>query len=399
MSNPYSIGHIFARMELDLIASMKRNLARHEAEEEEMGFKWEQWQQRKLQALNKYREANAKLLAKHGSEVDRLTAEMLKGDFTQGAGRVDRLVQRYRSHLKHLFDIGELTEPITLVDGTDESFFRINERRLNSLVEAATGELRAARHAMLRMADDVYRQTIYKSQVYLNSGAATLNKAIDMATKDFLDAGYDCITFKDGRRINIRSYAEMTMRASSQRAVFAGEGARREEWGIKTVIVSAHNNCSPLCLPWQGKPFIDDVYSGGQSGDKGGMTLLSTAMRGGLFHPNCRHNMSTYIPGISSLPEPVDDAEALGNYRAEQQQRYMERQVRRYKRREAGSADKDNRLYAAGKVKEWEGKIKTHMAQNEFLRRDKSREKVPGEMSAKERNELLKKVEKESGSG
>ncbi|MNI99613.1 hypothetical protein D3C73_1587350 [compost metagenome] len=54
----------------------------------------------------------------------------------------------------------------------------------------------------------------------------------------------------------------------------------------------------------------------------------------------------------------------------------MERQIRKYKRREIGSVDSDNQAAAAAKVKEWQGRLRTHLKENDFLRRDYSREKV-----------------------
>lgn len=372
---PYDIAQIFAQMELDLIASMKRNLARHIAEEEKEGFEWEQWQKRKLLAFNRYRRENRKLLQEYGKVIDRETKKLIKNSFLSGARGVDGFIDRLLRKAQNWFTGGRLTRPITRADGTDDNFFRINERRINALIEAIQNDLRDGRAAMLRQADDVYRQTVFKSQVYLNSGATSLNQAVDMATRGFLDKGFNCIVFKGGRRMNIASYAEMVLRTSSQRAVFYGEGARRSEWGIRTVVVSSHNNSSDLCLPWQGKVYIDDVYSGGKPGD-GQYPLLSTAMANGLFHPNCRHNMSTYISGISSLPEPVDDRKVKTNYEAEQEQRYMERQIRMYKRRETGAVDPVNEAAAAAKVEEWQNRLTEHLAANPQLRRDRSREQV-----------------------
>lgn len=374
---PYDIAQIFAQLELDLIASMKRNLGSHEDEEAKEGFEWEQWQRRKLQALSRYRREIRKQLQKHSRDIDDGTKELIKESFLSGASGVDRLINRLikKEQLEARLLSGRLTSPVTRVDGTDDSFFAINERRLNALIESVQQDLENGQVAMLRQAEDVYRQTIFKSQVYLNSGASSLGQAIDMATMDFLNKGFNCIQFKGGRRMNIASYAEMALRTSSQRAVFAGEGARRAEWGIHTVVVSSHHNCSNLCLPWQGKVYIDDVYSGGKHGD-GPYPLLSTAMANGLFHPNCRHNKSTYIPGISSMPAPVNAREALKNYHAEQAQRYMERQVRRYKRRAAGSINPTNEAAAEVKVKEWQGRIRTHIAENPQLRRDRGREKI-----------------------
>lgn len=389
---PYDIAQIFAQTELDLIASMKRNLARHEAEEREMGFEWEQWQRRKLQGLIRYRRENRKLLQDYGRTIDRETEKLIRRSFLSGARGVDGLIERLLRKAQSWLLAGRLTKPITRVDRTDDNFFRINEKRLNALIEAIQNDLQNGRTAMLRQAEDIYRQTIYKSQVYLNSGASSLNQAIDMATKEFLEKGFNCITFKNGRRMNIASYAEMALRTSSQRAVFYGEGVRRSEWGIRTVVVSSHNNCSNLCLPWQGKVFIDDVYSGGKPGD-GSYPLLSMAMANGLFHPNCRHNMSTFIPGISSMPKPADVVKAKANYKAEQEQRYIERQIRQYKRLEIGSADPQNQAKYSAKVQEWQEKLRAHLAENTQLRRDRRRERIDGEVSVSERKERLKNAE------
>ena len=43
------------------------------------------------------------------------------------------------------------------------------------------------------MSEDKYRQIIFNAQVYANTGAGTYEKAVDMATKDFLKAGINCI--------------------------------------------------------------------------------------------------------------------------------------------------------------------------------------------------------------
>lgn len=367
MKNKYDIRSIFAQMEIDLIASAKRNLTRHENEEKKEGFEWDQWQEKKLQDLKQYKKEAAQIVKKAEPVIEKAIETEIKGGFFAGIKRAGKKL------------LGKIKPGNKLdVEGvSDENFFKLNDKRVNALIDGTQGELKAARFAILRQADDVFRQTIFKSQVYLNSGASSLNQAIDMATGDFLDKGFDCIQFANGRRINIASYAEMALRTSSQRAVFEGEGVRRRAAGNPFVVVSAHSNCSDLCLPWQGKVYIDDVYSGGMASD-GPYPLLSKAMAAGLFHPNCRHNMTTFIPGQSRLPEPVDDEEAQSNYKAEQKQRYMERQVRKYKRRAAGSLDEANQAKAEAKVKQWQNQLRTHMKANPELRRDYSREKLKG---------------------
>lgn len=388
--DPYDISLIFAQMENDLITSMIRNLAGHEAEEKKMGFTWEQWQKRKLQALAKYSTDNKKQMNAAGQKINQEVANLIKESFLQGGSQVENSLRRLGRSLQDLILAGKITEPITQVGRSDSSFFKINQNRIDALVKAAQKDMKKAQYAMLRKADDVYRQTIYKSQLFLNTGSVSLNKAIDMATKDFLAKGFDCITYKNGAKVNVTSYAEMALRASSQKAILTGAGSRRKEWGIHTILVSAHPNTCELCSPWQGRVLIDNVYSGGKKGE-GSYPLLSTAMDAGLFHPRCTHNTGTYIEGVSSLPKPVNRKEE--SYGAIQKQKALERQIRMYKRMEAGSLDPDNQVKYSEKVKEWQDKLKEHLKANQQLSRDYTREIVINGISVKQRNENLKLAE------
>mgnify|MGYP006994940829 CR=1 FL=1 len=49
------IAALFEDLELRLIASLKRNLARHKAEEKDEGFDWPAWQAEKLHSLQRFR--------------------------------------------------------------------------------------------------------------------------------------------------------------------------------------------------------------------------------------------------------------------------------------------------------------------------------------------------------
>lgn len=217
------------------------------------------------------------------------------------------------------------------------------------------------------------------------------------ATKDFLDQGITCIEYKDGRRVNIASYAEMALRTASQRARFMADGEKRDRWKVYTIFVSAHANACDLCIPWQGRILIDDVYSAGIRPRDGNYPLLSEVMDKGLLHPNCRHTLATYFPGVTQLPKVPDEATAKANYEAEQKQRYMERQVRRWKRREAGSLDSENQKQAAAKVKEWQGKLREHLKENPQLRRDYWRERLLPDTAVPEDFSKLKGITTQDG--
>ena len=69
------------------------------------------------------------------------------------------------------------------------------------------------------------------------------------------------------------------------------------------------------------------------------LRLLSSAIRGGLFHPNCRHTMSLYIDGVTKIPPPIPAEQIRKQRELEQKQRVMERKIRKLKRLEAGTQD------------------------------------------------------------
>ncbi len=417
--DPYDINAIFEEMIMGLIASLKRNFQRHKEDEMEEGFRWEMWQMAKLRAINAYRNRNKKIIENALNEAEKIVDEVLQESYEKGERMslplwysfVNLILKPFKKEIVRVE--GDIKLPVDFepkVPGQniphhllpqappEESFFKVNEKKLGALQQSVKNDLRKAQFAVLRKMDDVYRQVIYKAEVNMAAGAKTLNQAIDMATKEFLSKGINTIQYADGRMVDIASYAETALRTASQRATFLGEGKKRDEWGIYTVVMSTHDNCSPWCLPYQGKVMIDDVYTSipkeraQQLSKQMGYPLLSTAMSNGAFHPNCRHTLSTFFPGVSKLPPKTDSKKALANYKAEQKQRFYERQIRKYKRLEAGSLDEENQAKYSAKVKEWQEKLKAHLEENPQLRRDYIREKVEGGLTSKERNEILKQA-------
>lgn len=365
----HDISDIFVQIELKLISSLKRNLAGHKAWEKDEGFSWPAWQAEKLKRIDTFRRDNRKIMAGYTDEIDAGTRLLLGEQFLEGAALDQKAA-----------DAGSIREP------SEENFFGINEPRLNALIDDVTQSEQTAETAALRMMDDVYRRTILQAETAMAAGATTLPQAIDMAVKGFLAAGITCIEYKDGSRHNIADYVQMALRTAATRSYLQGEARRRAELGIDTVLVSQYGACSPTCLPWQGRVYIDDVFGdwhGERRGDMGLSSngkwypLLSVAVAAGLFHPNCRHSLSTWYEGISRLPNPLDTDKVEENSALERRQRILEGKVRMYKRMAKG-------LQQPALVQEY--KRKTVAAQKELrefianhddvLRRDYWREKT-----------------------
>ncbi|MBS5937121.1 phage minor capsid protein [Clostridium sp.] len=396
----YDVRKIFEQMELDLISSMRKAFYFHQREQEKEGFEWEQWQLSKLRAMEKYRARNRKIVSKYNKPIQEAIDRELNGNFSKGETRVERLFNKikqfftwkkkeYKIELPKDIDTStlkgymakELNTPGAIPQETN--FFGVNDKKLEALMETVNKDLNKAQYSVLRKMDDVYRQTIFKTHMYLQNGAKTLNQAVDMATKDFLDKGINSVEYKNGARVNISSYAEMALRTANHRAMLLGEGKKRDEYGIHLVVVSAHANTCPKCEPWQGKIVIDNIFSHPSTEYiekyKSKYKLLSEAIDKGLLHPNCRHALITYFEGITTLPIVPDGKEAIKTYEAEQKQRAYERAIRKQKRIEAGSVDAKNVNDAAKKVKELEYQLTNHLDKNKQLRRAPQREidKIP----------------------
>lgn len=82
------------------------------------------------------------------------------------------------------------------------------------------------------------------------------------------------------------------------------------------------------------------------------------------------------------LPETLDNSETERRYKLEQQQRALEREIRRAKRRVEGFTDPENVAMAKAQLKEKQKQLREFIKQTnaeegkEVLRRDYEREKV-----------------------
>lgn len=126
------------------------------------------------------------------------------------------------------------------------------------------------------------------------------------------------------------------------------------------------------------------IWNGEKSGDLGKSNycdkwfmLLSVAIRGGLFHPNCRHTMGQFIDGLTKIPKPIP-AEKIREQRAlEEKQRAMERKIRALKRKVEGTQDEKKVKEYNRKLREEQGKLREFIKEHDdVLRRDYSREKI-----------------------
>lgn len=348
----YNIREAFEKIEDELIDSMMRNFSRHRAEETKEGYNWTQWQAEQLKSLEEYRKHNAKKFGKRFKTINGKIEEMIRTAKADGnASQEAEILEAVKDGFK---------APKKPSGHSTAEFFKVNDRKLDALIKSTTDDLKRAETAVLRMSNDKYRKAIFNAQVAMNTGAVTYEKAVDIACKDMLNAGLNCVEYKNGARHTLSDYADMAVKTANKRAYLRGEGEKRAEWGVSLVVVNSRQGGCPDCAKYIGKVFIDDVYSNGKKSD-GNYPLLSTAIKNGLFHPRCKDSTSTYYEEITTL-EPVtpeEEAEMDRRERLEEKQQHAQRQAERFDRRAEYSLDEDNKRIAQTRADEWHDRANT----------------------------------------
>lgn len=349
----YNIREAFEKIEDELINSMMRNFSRHRAEETKEGYNWTQWQAEQLKSLEEYRKHNAKKFGKRFKTINSKVEEMIRTAKADGnASQEAEILEAVKDGFK---------APKKPSAHSTAEFFKVNDRKLDALIKSTTDDLKRAETAVLRMSNDKYRKAIFNAQVAMNTGAVTYEKAVDMACKDMLNAGLNCVEYKNGARHTLSDYADMAVKTANKRAYLRGEGEKRAEWGVSLVVVNSRQGGCPDCAKYIGKVFIDDVYSNSKKSD-GNYPLLSTAIKNGLFHPRCKDSTSTYYPELDDLDAPLseDEIKELDRQRGiEEKQQYAQRQAERFDRRAEYSLDEDNKRIAQTRADEWHDRANT----------------------------------------
>ena len=346
----YDISKAFKRIENDLMESLMRNMKRHQAEELKEGFEWEQWQALQLRELERYRHENSTKFSKDFKQIDRKIDAVFRATSKNAKAKEE-------NKILDAIKKGNYHPPYI----KDDTFFTLNDEKLNKLIEATRTDFARAEYALLRKADDMYRKVIFDAQVY-GSITNDYNKAVDMATHDFLLKGIQSVTYKNGAKHNISSYAEMAIRTGNKRAYLMGEGNAHDKFGIHTVRVNKRTDACPKCVKFLGRVLVDDVYSGGTAKEAhdNGVPTLSQAMQAGFLHPNCRDVYSLYMEGISqpATPWTKDEIEEIvGDYNHDQEVKHAEDMVESYKRMAKFSLDPANVARYTARADNWQTRL------------------------------------------
>ena len=240
-------------------------------------------------------------------------------------------------------------------------------------------------------------EALERAYMQVTSGAFSQETAIKNAIVDLTRNGIETYRYP-----HHTDYIDVVVRRAVRTGVnqTAAEISLSNAEELKTdlVEVTAHDGARPTHAEWQGK-----VYS--ISGNNKNYKKLSEATGygsvTGLCGANCRHSFHPFIEGsdrmytdkeLKAMNEPVYEynGQSMTEYEATQRQRYIERQLRRWKREKAG-------MEAAGlpaeraisKIKQWRNTQEDFLQQT-GLKRQYGREEIPKSIAKPAKSSIIK---------
>ncbi|MGH3745800.1 MAG: phage minor capsid protein [Micromonosporaceae bacterium] len=217
---------------------------------------------------------------------------------------------------------------------------------------------------------DVYRDVVARIAAQPLLGLQDRLRAAQVAWEELQVRGVRGFTDRSGRRWELASYVEMATRTTVAHAHVQGELDRLGEAGIDLVIVSDAPQECKLCRPWEGKILAISRtanldWHGEPHAARDRTTsvkpdgTLAQATAAGLLHPNCRHSVSAYLPGVT---EPITNTADPEGDAARQRLRELERRVRRAKKEQASAITPEAEAAKGRKVRDLQAQIREHVA-------------------------------------
>ncbi len=250
--------------------------------------------------------------------------------------------------------------------------------------QAAYYSLDGQQFQILRASNDIFKKVSIMSgeNFYSEADIFTRRKFSQAMLDDFAKRGLQTITYKNGARYSIDSYCETVGRTVTARCGLQANLNRLMQNDYNLVIVSSHFRACQMCIPYEGVTLSID-------GKSNKYESIDDAIRNGLFHCNCVHDVSAFfecitpeeLPRVNPYEQKLIDEHGYNKaqqiaYEAQQRQRAIERQIRTWKRRKSVSLNDNRKDYSQAKINFWQKEQREHLEKNKFLHRKYTREQI-----------------------
>lgn len=330
------LSDLYTGLETDLLANIAEFLTAEQAD-----MPTAQWKIKMLAQLGALDRKNLRTIAMYVKNVPRMLQDVLQ------AGVLEALEDLEPGFQQMVLD--------GILQGTDTPVEDTMARALKSYARQAKKSLNLVNTVMRYKAKDAAGKVINNTaelankQDFLNAlnkaagkavtGIESRQAAMRQCIKELSDKGIPAFVDKRGREWSPEAYVNMDIRTTVANTAQQAQFDRMDDYGLNLVEVSSHSGARPKCAKDQGKIF-NRSGGGGYTTDLHGKKIRYYAWSessygepDGILGINCGHQIYPFTPGVSYqtyFPEPEkENAEA---YKKAQQQRELERRVRKSKR-------------------------------------------------------------------
>lgn len=337
---PQALVELYSQVELDIIEEMAGRLSAN--------WEWTptvDWQYHKLQEMGNFESWIIEKLASYTGRAERELRALMQAAAAKSLKIDDEIYRQAGLHPPSVAASPALNDVLKAGLQQTKGLF-INLTRTTA---------KTATQQFERALDRIYLQIL--------SGAASPASAIKGAVKDLARGGVEVIRYPSGHVDHMDVAVRRAALTGVNQTALKLQSTRADEMGCDLVEVSAHGGARPAHAVWQG-----GIYSRSGRHPKYPDFAAATGYgRGdGLGGWNCRHSFYPYFEGVSKPAYTKQElakmdaknihynGKAYTEYEASQIQRYIERQIRRWKREErAMGAAGQSTAEAKSKIKAW----------------------------------------------
>ncbi len=268
---------------------------------------------------------------------------------------LDDVVARNQQYYNEVIDLAGITKPERLVNESDiEAIRRQTQAEFTNLTQSMGFLVTQGAQKVKLEPAAAYQWALDKAEVQIQSGAISYNEAIKNAVKELADSGIKNVSWESGHVDQVDVSVRRTVMTGVNQICQKYSEQDAEYLETDFVVITAHRGARDTGIgpanhkAWQGKVYqwrekaktINPAYE-----DFIEATGYGTGE--GLGGWNCRHHFRPFVEGVMERTYSDEDLEKIDPapfeyqgkkytaYQATQQQRKIERTIRKLKREQA----------------------------------------------------------------
>ena len=240
-------------------------------------------------------------------------------------------------------------------------------------IRSTNTEIRNICNSMASAANMAFEHALDQAYLSVSSGAFSFADAVKTAVNDLGKNGIRWIDYPTGAHRRADSAIRNALRTGVNQTAARCQEQNLDEMDCNLVETTSHMGARPEHAKWQGMLFWRKTPVNGLQNF---YEATGYGTGAGLCGWNCRHNFFPNFDGELSFEHYDEEANAK-QYELDQQQRYNERKIREWKRRQAvNKAGGVDNTREAKKVRAWQKRQEDFLKNHPDMKRNYAREMI-----------------------